>query len=103
MWKIRCRSWWRHSWLNTVGLLPVRRLLLWLALGPSTYDYMTRGLAHDPRLKTAKLADIVVRKDAVERRIEADWLKTLCKIVVTKKVRTKADRESAEISALGPF
>ena len=60
----------------------VRRLLLWLALGPRTYDYMWRVLATDPRLRTCKLADIVVRKDGREKRIEADWLKKIAKIVL---------------------
>ncbi len=58
-----------------------RKWLLRLALGSRTYRYMCRTLSQDPRLPTCKLADIVVRKDGGEVRVEADWLKTLVKIV----------------------
>jgi hypothetical protein len=60
-----------------------KRLLLRLALGGRTYDYMCRTLSQDPRLPRCRLADIVVRKDGKEIRIEADWLKKLCKIIET--------------------
>lgn len=60
-----------------------KRLLLRLALGQRTYQYMCRTLSQDPRLRHARLADIVVRKDGREVRIEADWLKNLCKLVET--------------------
>lgn len=59
----------------------LRRLLLRLALGDSTYQYMVRVLNTDPRTPVAKDVDIVVRKDGVERRIEADWLKRIAKLV----------------------
>lgn len=59
----------------------IKRLLLRLALGKRTYDYMCRTLSQDPRLPKARWADIVVRKDGREVRVEADWLKTLCKLV----------------------
>ncbi len=36
----------------------------------------------DLRVKSARQVDIVVRKDAVERRIEADWAKQLARIVL---------------------
>lgn len=58
-----------------------RRLLLRLALGSHTYDYMRQSLRSDPRTRTARLVDIVVRKDAVERRVEADWCKTIARII----------------------
>jgi hypothetical protein len=58
----------------------LQRWLLRLALGDRTYRYMCKTLSQDPRLKNCKLADIVVRKDGCEVRIEADWLKTLRKI-----------------------
>ncbi len=59
----------------------MRRLLLRLALGRRTFDYMVRTLTYDYRLRSARDADIIVRKDGVEQRIEADWLKTICRIV----------------------
>jgi hypothetical protein len=65
-----------------VRMITARRFLLWLALGPRTYDYMSRVLREDARLRTCRLADIVVRKDGVEHRIEADWLKTLATIIM---------------------
>ena len=59
----------------------IKRLLLRLALGKRTYGYMCKTLSQDPRLRSAKLADIIVRKDGREERIEADWLKNLARIV----------------------
>lgn len=59
----------------------LRSLLLRLALGNRTYAYMCGTLSQDPRLRSCKLADIVVRKDGREVRVEADWLKDLCRIV----------------------
>jgi hypothetical protein len=64
--------------------LPVRMLrkcLLWLALGPRTYRYMAGTVRADKRCRNARMVDIVVRKDAVERRIEADWVKTIAQIL----------------------
>jgi len=58
-----------------------RRFLLRLALGRRTYQYMVRSITHDPRTRRARLVDIVVRKDGHERRIEADWVKNLARIV----------------------
>lgn len=58
----------------------MKRLRYWLMCllwGRRTTDYMIRSLSQDPRLPRAKMADIVVRKDGHEVRIEADWLKTL--------------------------
>lgn len=59
----------------------IKKLLLRIAVGFGTYDYMRRTLMYDPRLPRCKLADIVVRQDGREVRIEADWLKNLSKIV----------------------
>lgn len=65
--------------------LPLRRLLLWLALGPKQYEYMKRILAADPRAPRARQIDIVVRKDAIERRLEADWVRSLARILNPSK------------------
>ncbi len=62
----------------------IKRLLLLIIFGKQ-YDYMARSVMFDNRVKTAKLVDIVVRKDGIERRIEADWIKNLAKIVSTSK------------------
>lgn len=59
----------------------IKRLLLRLAMGFGTYNYMCRSLKNDKRLPYARLADIVVRKDAKETRIEADWLRNLARII----------------------
>lgn len=59
----------------------LRRLLLWLALGPKQYRYMKRILAEDPRATRAYMTDIVIRKDGVERRFEADWVRSLARIL----------------------
>ena len=59
----------------------LRSLLLRLALGNRTYHYMCKTLSQDPRLRSCREADIVVRKDGREVRIEADWLRNLCRIV----------------------
>jgi len=64
------------------------RGLLRQALGDRAFEYMCRSLAHDPRLRSARMVDIVVRKDAVERRIEADWLKAIAKIVLPEQERS---------------
>ena len=68
--------------MRKLRLLPLRRLLLWLALGPRTYDYMKRVLSDDHRLRTSRQVDIVIRKDGTERRIEADWVKQLGTVVL---------------------
>ena len=68
--------------MKKVNFILARRFLLWLALGPRIYDYMSRVLREDHRLRTCRMADIVVRKDGKERRIEADWLKSLATIVM---------------------
>jgi hypothetical protein len=70
---------WGHPQQHRVKWL--RRFLLWLALGPRTYRYMSDVLAQDPRAPRARLIDIVVRKDGVERRLEADWVRSLARIV----------------------
>jgi len=59
----------------------IRKLLLRLALGKRTYLYMCRSVQHDPRTRTAKEVDIVIRKDGMERRIEADWVKSVARII----------------------
>jgi hypothetical protein len=58
-----------------------RRFFLRLALGRRTYQYMVRSITQDPRTRRARQVDIVVRKDGLERRIEADWVKSLARIV----------------------
>lgn len=58
----------------------VRRIGLRLILGRRTYAYMCSTLGQDRRLPRARMADIVVRKDGREVRVEADWLKTLARI-----------------------
>lgn len=55
--------------------------LLRMALGDDTFNYMVRSLKQDLRIFNARMVDIVVRKDAVERRIEADWVKSIARIV----------------------
>jgi hypothetical protein len=63
-----------YTWLR------IRALRFAMSEGQS-YNYMVRTLQSDSRLPTARIVDTVVRKDAVERRIEADWLKRLAKLV----------------------
>lgn len=58
-----------------------KRLCLRLCLGANDYEYMVRTLCQDPRAPKARLIDIVVRKDGLERRVEADWLKKLARLV----------------------
>lgn len=58
----------------------MRRFLLRLILGRRTYRYMCQSLGQDRRLPKAYTADIVIRKDGRERRVEADWLKKLARI-----------------------
>lgn len=57
-----------------------RALLLRIALGDGSYDYMIRTLAVDRRVKTARMVDVVVRKDGIEKRFEADWIKHVARI-----------------------
>ena len=64
--------------------VPLRRALFWLALGPYTYDYMRRSLGWDTRLRTARTVDLIVRKDGTEKRVEADWAKTIARCVLPK-------------------
>ena len=51
------------------------------ALGDTTFYYMVRSLQRDPRIRYAHTVDIVIRKNGLERRIEADWLKKLARYV----------------------
>jgi hypothetical protein len=69
----------RHA-IRMRGTSRWRTWLLRLALGGRKFDYMVRSLKADPRTPGAKLVDIVVRKDGKERRIEADWVKTIARI-----------------------
>jgi len=62
------------------GFTWLRRFLLRLALGKSTYRYMLRTMTENPVIARARLVDLVARKDAREHRIEADWLKTIARI-----------------------
>lgn len=60
----------------------MKRLRFWLlclAFGRRTARYIVQSLSQDPRLPRAKLADIVIRKDGREVRVEADWLKKMAK------------------------
>jgi hypothetical protein len=74
----------------------IKRLLLRLVLGRRTYKYMCGSLKADSRLRNCRMADIVVRKDAVERRVEADWLKALYRIVEHDKTPGFMPREEFE-------
>jgi hypothetical protein len=78
--RLRFKIWFRKVFqLAPVQVL--RRGFLYLALGPSVYYYMVRSLQADKRAPVAKQIDIVVRKDGVEKRIEADWNKDLARLV----------------------
>lgn len=78
----------------------IKRLLLMLVLGRRTYKYMCGSLKADPRLRNCRMADIVVRKDAVEKRVEADWLKTLYRIVERDKTPGFMSRDEFEAMGL---
>lgn len=67
----------------------MKRFLLRCALGRRTYDYMCRSINDDKRSPRAYEIDIVVRKDGVEKRIEADWVKTIAKIINNIPVKHK--------------
>lgn len=69
----------------------LRRLLLRLALGGRRYEYMVRTVLQDPRTPSARMVDIVVRKDGGERRIEADWVKWIAKLVGPRRKPVKAE------------
>lgn len=66
---------------NKIFFVRTRALLLRLALGSRQFDYMNRTIKNDKRTASARLVDVVVRKDAVERRIEADWIKHIARII----------------------
>ncbi len=74
-----------------------KRLLLKIVFGKS-YDYMARSLVHDPRIKTAKIVDILVRKDGSEKRLEADWLKEMAKIVSTPNLEIKSKNIEMDVA-----
>jgi hypothetical protein len=57
-----------------------RCLLLRLALGRHTFEYMLRSIKADPRMPDPYTIDIVVRKDAVEKRWEAQWIATIARM-----------------------
>jgi hypothetical protein len=67
----------------------VRRFLLRLVFGKRTYNYMCRTLEGAP-LRGCHFADIVVRSNGRDVRIEADWLKKLKGITHPHKVVKKA-------------
>jgi hypothetical protein len=69
---------WRY---DKIFFIKTRALLLRLALGNHTFDYMLRSIKNDKRTPNAKLVDIVVRQDGREVRTEADWVKKIAKIV----------------------
>lgn len=64
----------------------VRRSLLRLALGRWNYELLTHSLAQDKRTGGARLVDIVVRQDAVEKRFEADWVRRVARILTPPPV-----------------
>lgn len=74
---------------------PFRRFLLRLVMGQRTYDYMVQSVLADRRCFNAKAVDIVVRKDGREKRIEADWIKKLYRIVWTFEDMRRAERALA--------
>jgi hypothetical protein len=57
----------------------VRFWLLCLAFGRRKARYIVRSLSQDPRLPRAKTADIIIRKDGREVRVEADWLRDIAR------------------------
>jgi hypothetical protein len=71
---------WKNGHGESLATNWIRSKLLRLALGRSTFDYMLRSIKADKRTPGAKLVDIVVRQDAVENRIEADWVKTIARL-----------------------
>lgn len=52
-----------------------------MAMGDDAFNLMVSSFSADPRIQSPHTIDIVVRKDAVEKRIEGDWIKTLARIV----------------------
>jgi hypothetical protein len=52
-----------------------------MALGDDAFNLMVRCLRADPRSQNPHTIDIIVRKDAVEKRTEADWVKHIARIV----------------------
>jgi hypothetical protein len=56
----------------------IKRLLLRLALGETNYRLLVKTvLESGGGLGRAKSVDVVTRRDAVERRYEADWAREL--------------------------
>lgn len=53
--------------------------LLRIALGRRTFEYMLRSIKADARTPRARMVDIVIRQDGVEKRIEADWVKKIAR------------------------
>lgn len=76
-----------------------KRILLKLVFGKS-YNYMVKTLLLDNRAKKAKLIDIIVYKDGIEKRIEGDWLKTMAQIVSTFKSEKEAIEYDLELEML---
>lgn len=61
----------------------IKLFLLQLIFGKRTVNYMSITLFQDPRLLSVDAnADIVIDRNGQERRIEADWLKDLARVVV---------------------
>jgi hypothetical protein len=63
------------------------------ALGDG-FNYAVRSLQYDPRIVNAHTVDIVIRKDGIERRLEADWLKQLARLVQHTTVPSVGEREA---------
>lgn len=92
---------------STPSFPAIRRFLLRLALGKSTYEYMCESVLHDPRTRRARSVDIITRKDGREVRVEADWVKTIARIVQPPEIlpvtyipyRTGAEAESPGLTS----
>lgn len=69
----------------------VKRILLKFILGKNTYEYMVRSILHDPRSKKLDAnIDLLISQDGMDKRIEADWVKKIAKIVSTISTENKA-------------
>jgi hypothetical protein len=69
-----------------------KRLLLKLILGKRTYEYMLKSLFLY-RINAASYTDIIVRLNGADKRIEADWLKNINKLVLPEKDKYEKELE----------
>jgi hypothetical protein len=77
---------WKNGYRESLATNWIKAKLLRLAMGRRTFDYMLKSINHDPRTRGARMVDIVVRRDAVERRVEADWVKKICRLTAHIKI-----------------